>query len=388
MATINVMNAPYSAVNNGIADDTAAINAALTAAGVAGGGTVYFPAGAGYRTTSSLLPPTNVTMQGDNAQGSVVRADFNGDTVFINAKIGVNIRDLGFQPLKVGGKTSGAEIRVDNSLTTTLENLVIGGGGRPNPWNQIALNGGANDYWHFMKNVVGVGAANDGLIIGEQGDAWVQGVQLVSCSFYAAEAGVRLKWCSGVSLHLVDTLGGNCGYVTDPGQGKRVTAVQFTDCVADSHQQHGYFFARGGGTDISQILMTNCWSASNHASGIVLGETVNGFQMSNTQVLGNHNHGVIVLEGARSLLFTGNTFKSNSVAAFNTYQGFVMLSGCSDVLLSGNQSGAYGPLGNSQAWGFVVPAGCTNVSMIGNQAIGNNSGGYSTVGLAVNVGNL
>ncbi len=44
-ATFNVKSAPYNAVGNGIADDTVAIKAAITAAVAAGGGFVYFPTG-------------------------------------------------------------------------------------------------------------------------------------------------------------------------------------------------------------------------------------------------------------------------------------------------------------------------------------------------------
>ena len=54
----------YGAVGNGIADDTAAINSALSAARTAGRGTVFFPAGI-YKTNG------NHDLSGTNAQGSV-----------------------------------------------------------------------------------------------------------------------------------------------------------------------------------------------------------------------------------------------------------------------------------------------------------------------------
>ncbi len=53
----------YGATGNGVTDDTAAINAALTAAGTNGGGIVYLPAG-NYKTTTTLSVPSGVELRG------------------------------------------------------------------------------------------------------------------------------------------------------------------------------------------------------------------------------------------------------------------------------------------------------------------------------------
>ena len=61
----NVKHAPYLAAGNGIADDTAAIQSALNAAGDAGGGTVFLPAGR-YKIAGTLSVPTGVELRGVN----------------------------------------------------------------------------------------------------------------------------------------------------------------------------------------------------------------------------------------------------------------------------------------------------------------------------------
>lgn len=61
-AYFNVKAAPYNATGNNVADDTAAVAAALTAAGAAGG-VVYFPAGT-YRMTGTITVPSKVTLRG------------------------------------------------------------------------------------------------------------------------------------------------------------------------------------------------------------------------------------------------------------------------------------------------------------------------------------
>lgn len=59
----NVRNSPYNAAGNGVADDTTAIQNALTAAGNAGGGIVYLPSGK-YRINSYLTVPSGVELRG------------------------------------------------------------------------------------------------------------------------------------------------------------------------------------------------------------------------------------------------------------------------------------------------------------------------------------
>ncbi|HEY0266979.1 MAG TPA: glycosyl hydrolase family 28-related protein, partial [Rhizomicrobium sp.] len=67
----------FGARGDGTTDDRAAINAALTAASAAGGGTVYFPAGT-YRVAASaghVAPLSHVTMAGAGRQRSTILID-------------------------------------------------------------------------------------------------------------------------------------------------------------------------------------------------------------------------------------------------------------------------------------------------------------------------
>ncbi|MFD0671249.1 glycosyl hydrolase family 28-related protein [Cohnella sp. GCM10027633] len=59
----NVAEAPYNADKTGATDVSAAVKKALTDAGVAGGGTVYFPAGQ-YRIEQALTVPAGVEIRG------------------------------------------------------------------------------------------------------------------------------------------------------------------------------------------------------------------------------------------------------------------------------------------------------------------------------------
>jgi hypothetical protein len=67
---IDVMSAPYAALGNGAADDTLTIQRALSAAGAAGGGTVYLPQGI-YKVTAPLTVPDGVELRGPVGTGKV-----------------------------------------------------------------------------------------------------------------------------------------------------------------------------------------------------------------------------------------------------------------------------------------------------------------------------
>lgn len=85
----------YGARGNRAADDTAAIQRAINAAsavhptGLGRGGVVYFPAGY-YRTTAPVVIQNvaGITLLGDGPWASLILADFDGTTVFVNGTTG------------------------------------------------------------------------------------------------------------------------------------------------------------------------------------------------------------------------------------------------------------------------------------------------------------
>lgn len=71
---LNIKSAPYNAVGDGVSDDTAAFQVALTAS--ANGNTIYIPNGT-YRLTNTLSWPgdggVNITLQGQSRSGTILR---------------------------------------------------------------------------------------------------------------------------------------------------------------------------------------------------------------------------------------------------------------------------------------------------------------------------
>lgn len=69
----SVKASPYLAAGNGVADDTAAIQAAIDACTAAGGGVVYLPKGT-YKITAALVLKAGVSLVGDGSRVSTISA--------------------------------------------------------------------------------------------------------------------------------------------------------------------------------------------------------------------------------------------------------------------------------------------------------------------------
>ena len=123
VAIINVKAAPYSAIGNGVADDSVAIQAAITAASLTTGSTVYFPTGT-YRVTKQgaitagveyallLSSPVKIQLVGEGAKITFVSSTLVANpchAIVVNNGGGVTVDGLEFQ-----GTTT------DNDLNTNL----------------------------------------------------------------------------------------------------------------------------------------------------------------------------------------------------------------------------------------------------------------------------
>jgi len=118
----------FGAVGNNIADDTVAIQAAITAAGV--GGTVYFPKGT-YLLSATLNALTNQNLIGDGPNVSILQrqADYGDTIIFANIGSG-SVRQLwfkhntlppvGFTSL-TNKATSGAHLHIQNGQGAVIE---------------------------------------------------------------------------------------------------------------------------------------------------------------------------------------------------------------------------------------------------------------------------
>lgn len=141
---INVQDPPYLALGNGIADDTAAIQAAIDAAAAAGS-TLFFPAtptGTFYKFTKLTIPTghTNVfTMAGDGPgtdysaatpasyhRTTLVSTDTTGPAIVVDGGAGYTTRGLIIEGMTIVATNTTSVISLTNANTgTALKRLII-----------------------------------------------------------------------------------------------------------------------------------------------------------------------------------------------------------------------------------------------------------------------
>jgi hypothetical protein len=124
----------FGAVGNGVADDTAAIQAAIDHAESLGRGAIYFPASI-YRVSSTLtVQGDNITLRGDGINSVITRNNASyGSTLVVSAAdptastiFDVTIADIKFN--STVAMTAGAHLEIVEAAYFTLENLSIQNG--------------------------------------------------------------------------------------------------------------------------------------------------------------------------------------------------------------------------------------------------------------------
>lgn len=103
----------YGATGDGVTDDKVAVNAAITAAVTAGGGTVYFPKGVYLTKSGSFLCQSSVNLLGANKAVSILRAGVSQPHV-------LNAEALSPTDIFISGLT------LDGNLKATTDCFVIG----------------------------------------------------------------------------------------------------------------------------------------------------------------------------------------------------------------------------------------------------------------------
>jgi hypothetical protein len=222
---INVTSAPYNAVPDDGLDDTAAINAAISA-----GRSIYFPAGT-YDYTGSMVLPANTPyrLYGEGPGVSTIR--------FTGPSAGISAPNMGLNPLNVEGLTlwastmnCGTAISASFSeagastkfRTATINNVQIIGSTRT---------GGTGGYW---TNGIYLYRAQNSVIAklhiygnirpapGSQADASLTGIVWESSNTYAT-TGLQL---SDLEIAFVNTALRTNGWV----EGLYATRFEFVQC--------------------------------------------------------------------------------------------------------------------------------------------------------------
>lgn len=344
----NVKSAPYSAVGDGVTDDTAAFQSALNAAAAAGGGTVYVPAGR-YNIASHLSIGAGVELRGasdgahhygTNPRGTVLLASEHRNntagTPFITLGSNAGVRGLSiFYPVQNKDAISSYPVTVQGNGTG---NYVIDTT-FPNAYNAMKFTQG-NYYVNYARGlglskfveVNGVSAAgyllNIQNTVGDWQDLWRE-PNAPNTGWWAENpsanaSGIEIQWSSNVNVFNTFTfgiargllIGGDSSNIRVHGHGTdnsehaielhgNATNVVFTNTqlVAIGGGDKRYIVTASSFNGDAKFFGVTNWAAEHgsefHGTGsIVLQQYMDTPKPGGTSALIKHNRGTLRMDGS------------------------------------------------------------------------------------------
>ena len=346
----------FGAVGNGVTDDTAAIQAAITAASAAGGGTVYLPV-ATYRITSALAPVSSVWIRGDGVTSRIVQAT-SGQNIFSGTSVSncaiTNLRASGYG---AGGTANG--IRLESATRALIRDVWVDEASlhgiflltcalthirdcHISDWNG-ATNSGAN-----------LQSCTDSTVSGCEihGGAWI-GINLDICvECRAFDNTIYDNGHSGVNVYnaalrnivannTVRDLTGGSGIVVDGGSTDEALDNLVIGNVVDNTPTRGISTRQSSRTAIVGNIVR---LAAQHA-GIYVHDTVSSPLISGNTVLGCTDSGIrIAGTTVTNAAIVGNLCRSNGQRGIWTSNNFTLITGNS--CYDNGTEGIYVPAGN------------------------------------------
>lgn len=387
----DVTDPAFGALGNGTANDTAPIQAALNAAGAAGGGTVVLPTGT-YKVSAAITVPAGVTLAGFGKYGSIIATSHATATV-----------------LTLGNASQLADLQIKASVTRTGGAFVDIRGNAAVVDNCLMYNYYIGVSVGLWGTIQAVGARiSDVTFAGPAVQNGAGAIQFLHYSNFL----VRGCVITGPDTGTQPTFGirirnGDTGYITDTNVTHHGRAL-YMDVPS---QQNSYatrvtssLFDWGGhaadGNDVSSAEITpaggvwdlqfaNCWfGTSQNRSGAFVTTfgtgKVDGVSFTGCEFVDNHDVGLLCVgPDVKNWQVTGG------FSAGNGSYGVRAASGCGSFTISGHRAGDTAGRG-ANLIGINIDAGPANEyvivgnSLTGNTAAGIYDGGTGTTKVVAN----
>lgn len=352
----------YGAVGNGVADDTAAIQSAITAVIAAGGGTVFFPAGT-YKITSGItIGSSSVFLRGAGGYASIISAPNGVDAVtFSGSYAGGGVEDLRIVGPGYSTASSGTGIKINNAAAIVIENVTIEG----------TYNGFVNQGSGAVANrLIGVDVAkvkNDAFLITGGNNTYYKNCTTFQDTGFPGGAGWRVTNSNGGPwLENCVAQQNTTGLLLKTNSsGDSVFNVFATNCDFDLCANSGVTIdtATNGGTVFS-VQLANCRGGFNTWAGIdISGTGSTNIMLSNCVWSKNVLQGILLTSGS-SITINGGQVLGN--AALGASLPGIDVAAVDNVTIVGVQSGAYPGATNNQTYGILLRAGLTGYATITN----------------------
>jgi hypothetical protein len=406
----------YGAKGDGVTDDTAAIQAAITAAQSAAGITVgpgkqvYFPGGKYIVSATLTVQHDNVCLEGDGCSHSILqRTTDYGDTVYLAPsslatsvyQVGNHIKNMGFW---YNGTPAAAAAHIHYAACTRFEidGVVVyghfGGIDLESCNTGISLNNfqGYTDTggWgalqvgsfllRFRENASVLGYKPCSEICVSNFD--LHGGAKVSGAYYLDKA-IQILSADGVFFS-----NGHCGFaggdscIIEPASATAICySLLFSNVYFDGNFSGGIGFRiiNPNAGLIADIQCANC-AFTNHTSyGIYLSPGSNsGFHIANSWISDNAGHGLYIT-GGDNYRIVANSIRNNSRGS-TTYTNMIIDS-ATDISVTGN---FFGQNSGSVIQGLAFTGSPARVIVKGNTFLGTSAdiSGVTNLGALSDVG--
>jgi hypothetical protein len=361
--TVNVKD--FGAVGDGVADDTAALQAALAS----NAGVVRFPKGS-YRITQRIdVSGSGQTLEGASNRSTIILAE-HADGGFRFLQPHQTLRDMRIICNNNSGSSAGIEL---HQTTFTAVNIETDWNGTGRFVNGARVASGASPWVHYYEKCTFTTTSGDAFLV-SSGAASFNNAAFISCRFVSSLAnGFNLQ---GVASH----------------------GITFVNCLAENNALDGFRIAGRRGNHVS---FHGVYLEHNDGSGILLGEeapawserSVSGISFSgNTATATSTSHGFSVDEfvtisgatGPDAGLYNG-VFKITG-AATNTFtytMAGTPAGNATGTIVANTQYMESCFIGGLTSWengdAAIQVAKCIGATISG-ASVGANDSGYYTLG--------
>jgi hypothetical protein len=375
---ICVTDAPYSATGDGTTDDTAAFTAAIAAVIVAGGGTLWIPAGT-FKVTSALTVASPMRFVGGGL-GSIITTTSATANVFTVTSTsndpGVEFEGLYFKSTVT--RSAGYYIESASANGTKVRRCRFEGA-----YNGIGATGTPNFQGLVVEDNEIIGTLGSGVVIsaanGTQGcvQFYIRRNKFTGTS-NGSQTPIAILVTSAGDLMISHnhTLFCSTAVALAPATGNDIQAIKIYDNWFDSGSASGVAVSPTGGT-IRNAMISRNWIATFTAYGIVASGT--GL-IKKLDILDNTMGGFSSGINAAATIISDLVIAGNAVGQCSAH-GIATVANLNNFRITGNSIGAVGEFTQNGGWDIVVNAGTsTNYIIANNRMTGGVSGTLSDGG--------
>ena len=367
----------FGAAGDGYHDDTAAIQAAVNAAG-SPSDTVYIPK-ATYIVSATINITQPVHILGDGPLSSIIKTTASkGDVLSVSAS-GVKIENLQF--LSSVPRTSGSFVNfMPNTSQVTLRDFSMYGA-------YIGVTDQAGEESRIQNGTIFGGVStlgSAGIVVNGGNDAYITQITMDAPAWSQPWAGIQILSTGCVNITDCDIVHHTNDLLINPVN-NAVASVNVANTYFDT-AANGIFINPSGNGVVLRCRFIGCWTSSHVNSGVTIRADGSSL-VDGIEFIGHHcflnglqyaEPGFAVLAGTGKTLnirVNGGSFSGNGGS------GIEISAGITDFSIIGARMGSgFAVPGNTQ-WGIQVNPGNSNNYVIeGNDLRGNGLAGLSDGG--------